>query len=404
MPGIPTISALAWNEERALARANRALSGRGIRLHWTPEGIIIAAVEQKEWPHPWQLNPVWDGTKWTATVRPGFVDWRDVCIDGTPLTDLPAPALAFNGFRDPAAPSGISADDSGNIVQGAGEGYPQFFDALGVQAAATAGIAGSDAPDPTRNRLIRASDVVLITPRVSTVQTVSVADPLTDAQTVTLSTTINNANVANSTVSHRLVTETKWVPTPEPTDLDRLLGTDVEPQTDEILIATLYLVSPPGADDTLPPDSTWTPYVLYAVFWNLAYAPQTPLTTAAPDPLTITTGLAFGIGDALINALLSPINDFYNEVTSFLSAANYAGIYWNPGGHGMSTLSRPVLATSVIPDNTGFDPRARRLANQTRKSATVTTPTLNPSFPYLKTPFDPFHFDLDTAFDTPATP
>src|ERR1043165_8517796 len=119
----PIIRAADWNAEGARARRNRPLSGTGVRLKWTSEGVRIDLAEVGEFQHPWQLNSRWRvdgelplGGEWVAAVRPGFFNGRDVTIGvkrvvrgevetvHMPLTDDDPPELPLGSYRDPTSP------------------------------------------------------------------------------------------------------------------------------------------------------------------------------------------------------------------------------------------------------------------------------------------------------------
>ena len=82
--------------------------------------------------------------------------------------------------------------------------------------------------------------------------------------------------------------------------------------------------------DNAVPDGSWEPYVKYSQFWNLAYMASKPPLNQIPD-LTIgpfNTGLAGGIGDAIFNSLLSPVNDAFSAITAYLNDVSFAGMFW----------------------------------------------------------------------------
>lgn len=112
--------------------------------------------------------------------------------------------------------------------------------------------------------------------------------------------------------------------------MDRLMGSAVEPQTDEIKIATLWMVSPPnpeGGEDAIP-DGTWVAYPQYSVFWNLAHAPRRMVPSKPPEPITLRTGLIGGLADSIFAALLAPVNDAYSQIYAFLNASTFKGEFW----------------------------------------------------------------------------
>lgn len=408
------IFAREWNEERREARRARPMQGVGTRLFWTSDGVLISLAAARTWRHPWELSPAWvpdpqlaAGGKWVAAVAPGFVNGRDVTIEvrekvqgevvtrHAALTDDPAPTIDLGGYRNPLASAGFTVTEGGDVVDLPGEGYPPFFDEIGVAAPA-----GSPAIDG-RTRQLRASDLVLITPRFGARQTVDVLDPLTVSQTVTISTTYLNGRLASAPSRNYLVTLPRWTPTAAPTPLDRLAGTGVEQEQDELKIATIYLVSPEETGADAEPDDTWEVYVAYSVFWNLAWASRAIVGDAPPDPINLHVGLIAGVGDALIDFLLSPVNDLFAQVSAYLGSADFAGLYWSPGMLGASGITASAIGVSAQTTGLGLDPAALRIARQRAEEAAATVPPLNPEFPYRRVLFDPFYFGLDAVpFDS----
>jgi len=227
----------------------------------------------------------------------------------------------------------MGASSAGDLFELPAEGYPKFFETLGVRPA-NPGSRRTAAYDPQseeeRTRELRACDIVLVTPRVATNQSVEIQDPLVGAQTVSISTTFNDSYARSAEFKHRLVAVPKWERPREPTALDRLMGVAIEPQTDELKIATLWMVSPPnpeGGEEAVP-DGTWSAFPQYDVFWNLAHAPRRAVPAKPPDPLTLRTGLAGGLADVIFASLLAPINDAHDRIHAFLNATTFKGEYW----------------------------------------------------------------------------
>jgi hypothetical protein len=336
-----TIPAGAWNKLVDLVRRNRALQGPGVRLHRTPDGVVIFARPQDDaFEHPWQLAPVWnpaagDQGAWTTTFRPGFVNGRDVTIatkddkgDTINATLLDDPALELLSFRNPITSAGTVASADGELVFLAGEGYPAVFEKLGVVPAESESGDTADTPaDPTRSRQIRAVDLVLDTPRASSSQRVDLLDPFADQQTFTISTTFDLSGLRRP--RHSIFATGRWLPPQPPTALERLLGTAHDPDSDQVRLATLWLISPPGAAADAEPDGTWTPYPQHFVWWNLHHASKAriPL-TQPPAPIQLRTGLAAGVADVLIASLLEPINDSAAQIDAYLHAADFTGEHW----------------------------------------------------------------------------
>lgn len=346
-------SAAGFMEAIRWARRWFPLGGRGARLEWMPGfGVIVNASDDLlDEPHPWQItcstepNAVGDA-EWRACVHPGFVNGREVCIAMTDaagvatqsaLTDDPRPyfPLPGRGWRNPIASAGLDADSNGNLILLPGEGYPKWFESIGVappvprSSDAINADAFSADFDPARTRQIRAVDIVLRVPRIAIAQQVTVGT-LDGAQAVTIDSVFLNDAVRNAAAQFSLVALSKWTPEPMPTAAERFYGTAAEPQFDETRLATIWIVSPPDADALAEPDATWTPYVQYTArgFWNLNWASRNVAPATPPAPITLKTGLLGGAADSIFAALLSPVNESYDAIQAMLRAGDYSGAFW----------------------------------------------------------------------------
>lgn len=334
------IKASTWNSWVSRLRAARPLGGLGVEVIDTASGTLLSADPTGGFEHPWKLHPLWRDEAWRIYARPGFVNGVDATItmerDGKSqdigLTEEDRPFLS-PGWRNPLKSLGVAASLAGDVFDLPAEGYPKFFETIGVRPAD----AGSRAVQPydpqiaeERTRELRACDIVLITPRVATNQQVDIHDPFSESQAVSISTVFNDSYARSVTSKYRLVAVAKWEPPQEPTAMDRLMGTAEEPQTDEIKIATLWMVSPPspeGGEDA-EPDGSWVAYPQYSVFWNLAHAPRRFVPSKPPEPITLRTGLIGGLADSIFASLLAPVNDAYNQIYAFLNASTFKGEFW----------------------------------------------------------------------------
>jgi len=86
---------------------------------------------------------------------------------------------------------------SGSLTFTPGEGYPAFFEALGVRPAAKGGqgFAGQNLPDvPGRDRELPAVDLVLVTPRLGSALEETMHEPGSTGFTHQIGVTFQNAN------------------------------------------------------------------------------------------------------------------------------------------------------------------------------------------------------------------
>ena len=70
------------------------------------------------------------------------------------------------------------------------------------------------------------------------------------------------------------------------------------------------------------------PYTQHFVFWNLGYANVNELNSNNLNPITIHTGLAFGLLDSIGNSILSTINDANLDVVNALNETSMQGHFW----------------------------------------------------------------------------
>lgn len=319
---------------------NYPREGLNIAIDRNGEGVTISTASAQEWRHPWFVSTRWEldeanKGRWMAYLKPGLVNGRDVFIEGkddkgrpvqVALTDE-SPAGLRMVWRNPLESLGARASANLDLIVDAGEGYPKFFESLGVKPARKEGsILDVDVPDPARTRQIRACDIILSTPRLATAQDVSV-DLLTGEATI--GTRYLNSAYASATVKHRLLALPKWVPPTEPTAMERLMGSAVESQSDEILMSTVWMVSPPDAGDGDEPDETWQPYPQHFQFYNLFHASKQPPPSRPPNPITLRTGLLNGMADQIFAAILAPINAADSAFEAAIRPQQFQGRYWS---------------------------------------------------------------------------
>jgi hypothetical protein len=175
------------------------------------------------------------------------------------------------------------------------------------------------------------------------------------------------------------------------TGIDPLLGDYEEPTFDELLIATVYLLSPPNKPLRSAPDATWIPYVRHGLFWNLNYA--TPpfriagVGNAVGDLLAPVKFLGGGAAAIVISFLTASINDAYNQALNILTAHSMAGSFWTATGGGSSSEFPEVVAGDDDAGSTGLDKDGRLQAKRNAAAKALKSARLDPAFPYRAMPF-----------------
>ena len=177
----------------------------------------------------------------------------------------------------------------------------------------------------------------------------------------------------------RVYAISQWVSPEGSPDPDT--GDYTEPNFDEVVIATVYVLSPPDAAPYSSPDQSWQPYVQHFLFWNLSYAqPQfVPVTTAPGDPLLVP--LAGGAGQAIINEFTSLADDALNQALEIVGAQSMQGSMWTATGGG-SDARFPAVAATPARGSTGLDKDGLLQAQRAQQQAAILAETLDPVFPY----------------------
>lgn len=248
------------------------------------------------------------------------------------LTNAPAPYLVLTAWRDPAAPGTLSANDDGEVITGAGEGYPPFFATLGVRPAATGGKAGGAVKhDPSRTRELRAMDLVLIQPRLGSRLDYVAGNPIATVSTEQISTAFLSDYVTQQNGRARVRATAKYTAPGDP-DIEAIFGILLDagdPQFDELFMSTVWMVSPPDAGSEAVPDGTWEPYVQHRVFWNLHHAPRNIPHGVGEDPLVFIVPLALGTAQGVVNGIISVLNGMLDEALAFLNqSGDTRGQFW----------------------------------------------------------------------------
>jgi len=346
---IPIISHKTWNA--MIDEVSRRLPLRFVRT-------------SRRWVHPWTIVPEWSDAaeQWVFRIRPGFVNGvepeistlamlatdrtldrieeetgsrpeKDQSVDAL-ITE--SPQIVVSGTRiigKGADAESVSVSASGNIAVKF-ETVPEFFIQFGLsdekltfQGNLNSGIQEVQSEEPKEPPpLLRACDVVLYVDRPAAKLDVIKGNPFLDSFSALL--VINYGRSTPARKRPYLKITAKYQPIVE-ADMGNLLEGTPDPEFDAIQIATIYFISPPGYSPDLPMDSTWTTFVKHDQFWNLAHAPQKIPDPTPIEPITLQTGLLFGIADSIFSSLLAPGNDAYNTALQVLRNRNLAGRFWS---------------------------------------------------------------------------
>jgi hypothetical protein len=372
--------------------SRRFWPGHTSELRRSSFGSTLNPRAAAEWRHPWEIDVTFEEGGWRAVVNPGFVNARPAFIhmpatwlaqqvssgaahdtdfginpltgkpyfsawvfqhesatphgsrvrgDGGPvrITNSPLPCLILDDWRNPAASASVSEEGRAHRA----EGYPRFFEGLGVRPASKGGplaILGTGGDDATgvRTREIRAMDVVLRQPRASTGLLTEPVSPLGTTAFLEFQTTY--AAPPDTRATLRAVPQyTPILGAPGdagPGGIPGIFGlllNQGDAQFDEILMATIWMVSPPDAGEPAVPDAKWEPYVQHFVFWNLNWANKVAIEPdLGPQPITLPVPLLGGVAQPLIDSLLALINQGFSEAINFvaveLAARMSGGRFW----------------------------------------------------------------------------
>lgn len=310
---LPTINSERWN------RLCDSLAGK-VQAEFSRRTV------PNTWRHPWNClarwNPFLDA--WEINIQAGFVNAAETEGPSLAAADAPAdtrarlevdgaalvrPWLSENPWF-PVRPELWRAIGSDAAAGADGETVPEWFQALGVGGPPSLSInpdlsgvttaPGGFSGRPSERRLLRAVDVVLAVPKpapgfaLSTEGGLDYADP----------NLIPPAGLPSVGFRRR------WTPpAAAPTLLEQLATGLGEPPVAEYRVATVYLLSPPGAADGGAPGADWVPYVAGVLFWNLCFAWVADLSAVPRFRVSLSTGLAGGVADGIVAAMLAPNNE-----------------------------------------------------------------------------------------------
>lgn len=391
--------------------------GCGTRIDRAPGGMAISlARADTRWRHPWYCGPTWveADRSWHAVVTPGFVNGRCPTVRTTREKALAAARAtwysglvsATSGRRDIAraaelAAGGATAGETAGdedvdmpLYQGpplrlelrsvSGEPAPEFFRRRGVgdppQIDGEGRIDRDALSDHQPGRLLKASDIVLHVPRAGLTSTITIEPGLATGQS-NVTQRLGTRPPAAGTRLHL------WsVPEFDAADFERkidpLTGMFEEATYDELHLATVYLLSPPGLWWGTDPDHRWTPYVRHRVFWNLCWDQKILQAQRSADGLSMVVPLAAGAGQLAVNFVTAGLNDAYNMALNIIAGQSMAGRFWVATGGG-ADAAFPQAPSTPTAGVRGLDKdRLAEAAAAAARQKSAATETLDPPWPY----------------------
>lgn len=303
--------------------------------------------------HAWQVTPQYDEPlrRWTATVRAGSVNgriataavaygrlntatqdwvklrfpsqsWSDLKMVDVPLDFSPPIDLSWREIGGDATPIAVSGQN-GEIRQ-TFESVPMFFLQRGVRRP------GSTALPELGQRRLFACDVILRQPRTALANEISILEGGLLGGSI-LSVNAVSVTPLDSAEPAKVVALSRFVTSPVQNNFEEIFFQRfLDEPTDELHLSTIYALSHPLEKGSSFPegiDQTFELMTRYYCHYNLAHATRT-LPRARTPPLTLVTGLAAGLGDALFNLILSTQNDFAQSVVDLFNQRSLRGSFW----------------------------------------------------------------------------
>jgi hypothetical protein len=304
--------------------------------------------------HAWYVNTAWDGDreKWTARVKAGSVNCKIATIAmpflrtsekfkkyimainpgksympetivNVPLDFDPVIDLSWREIGGDAVPTGTTGDGNDGI-RNVYETVPAYFKKKGVAQG------GATNNDPNLQRRLYACDLVLSMPRPYLVNEIT-AFPGGPLGGSIISVDAKPNTPPDISEPPKVYATTKFVVPPiQHSFSDIFFQRFLDEPKDDLHLSTIYALSQPvgtslgqgGVDGTSALETR------YYCHYNLAHATQRLPPRAITPPLTLVTGLAAGLGDAIFNSILSLQNDFAQATVDLFNQRSLRGMFW----------------------------------------------------------------------------
>lgn len=344
---IPALNADEWNALMDLIAKRLPIRG-------------IATL--RKWSHPWSISPEWsDEDGWLFRINPGFVNGLEPEVEtlarlasSRTLSRIEATGQKLPKDKEPVIAyitetprvrlgslrligKGSNPEEVTTTADGAVnlrfEGVPKFFEQFGVMPEQVVFIGGLNSglqelgqstadKDPP---ILRAADVILSVDRFTARTDIYRGNGFLDSFSAAYATTYGRSAPIKDFPTLR--TDSKFIPRAK-IDLADINQELSDGETDDLKVATIYLLSPPDTSPTSIPDRTWRPFVAHDLFWNLAHGSARLPDPVEVEPARVITGLAAGLADSIFSGLLSPLNDNISAAAALLQAPNLNGRFW----------------------------------------------------------------------------
>jgi len=294
-------------------------------------------------PHPWQIRPVWHKDK-----NQKYGEWRGIvtagCVNGLPVyvrmkfseasseaqlriennallegKPKPKPTSIVKVYLDETAEIKFLWRNVGGLGEDVGfERVPEFFTRLGVQGRNTNYAANSQQDV----RLLRACDIVLNQPRVALTNEVTI-----NAQTIASTLVeITPGFTSPKDLEPFLLGIPQFVPVKLADSFaDIFFRRYDDTPKDQLLIATVYLLSPKLPIFDSNDLSNWQCYFKYESHYNLVHATKQFERTKDYAPFRIVVPLVAGIAQNIVDNILATNNFYSQAVTDFYRQKNLEG-------------------------------------------------------------------------------
>jgi hypothetical protein len=325
------LDAATWNAAVKNAAALLPVPGRSVLVHRTSAGHTVSLDPLSGWRHPWNVVPRWRRGRWQLNIRPGFVNGEPPIVVGS------APEKTE---EDESEPADLDLTEVPWIpVPGTRLeelDVPAFFQKKGVaQQREAPGVTlanfdtfniGSLTEREQGKKLLRVVEVFLSTSRAQLVSEITEIDVTGTGGTILqYNARYDTTALERNGPQARLLLGTEFPERQPPDIFQRLLGVEQDVSEDRLHLATVYFLSPDLGEEL---NENWQPYVQHRVFWNLAYTSLNPIPAQPPLRPTFFTGLAAGLGDAIINQTQALQSALEQNVANFLREDDPTGDYW----------------------------------------------------------------------------